>query len=111
MDKPRAICLFVDHWPPLFPMHGPARYAQTLARGLVGRGLEIHIVTTHPNIESDFVQNGYEVHVRRVHAVPFVSRFQRGITESFQIWKMIEALNNKYAFDVVEFTNVEGVGF
>ena len=111
MSWPKAVCLYVDHWPPLFPMHGPARYVGTLASGLAARGVDTHVVTSHPNFEDDFKENGYHVHVRKTPRFAVVSRFQSGIGESFNVWKAIESLHRKYRFEIVELTNVEGIGF
>lgn len=110
VTEPTKICFCVDGWPTFFPMHGPARYVQTLARGLVARGCEVHIVTGHPTIERDFVEEGYHVHARKTPSAPIISRWQPGIGESFLLWRAIEALHRKHRFDLVEFTNVEGVG-
>jgi len=111
MSRPKAVCLYVDHWPPLFPMHGPARYVGTLASGLAIRGVDTHVVTSHPKVEDDFTENGYHVHVRRAPRFAVVSRFQSGIGESFNVWRAIESLHREHHFDIVEFTNVEGIGF
>lgn len=92
-------------------MHGPARYVQTLARGLGNQGIDVHIVTPHPTLHRDFAEDNYHVHVRRVSFIRGISRLQPGIAESFQLWRAISALKNTYHFDVVEFTNVEGMGF
>lgn len=39
------VCLCVDHWPTLFGMNGAGRYAQTLARCMAKRGIEVHVLT------------------------------------------------------------------
>jgi glycosyltransferase involved in cell wall biosynthesis len=109
--RPSKICFCVDHWPTFFPMHGPVRYVQTLARGLVARGVEVHVVTAHPTIERSFVEEGYHVHARRAPPLRVASRFQPGIGESLHLWRAIRALHQRRRFDVVELTNVEGVGF
>src|SRR6187402_3547519 len=102
MNRPKALCLYVDHWPPLFPMHGPARYVSTLASGLAKRGVDTHVVTSHPTLEDDFKESGYHVHVRKAPGFPVVSRFQSGIGESLNIWRAIEALHRKHKFEIVE---------
>jgi glycosyltransferase involved in cell wall biosynthesis len=92
-------------------MHGPARYVQTLARGLADRAVEVHVVTPHPDLYRDFTEASYHVHLRQVSFVRGVSRLQAGIAESFQLWQAIRVLQQQHHFDLVEFTNVEGIGF
>lgn len=101
---------YCDGWPTFAPMHGPARYVQTLARGLVARGVEVHVVTAHGE-DRDLVEDGYHVHARRAPRARVVSRVQPGIGESFHLWRAIERLHRTHRFDVVELTNVEGAGF
>lgn len=109
--QPSKVCFCVDRWPTFFSMHGPVRYVQTLARGLVASGVEVHVVTAHPTIDRDFVEDGYHVHARQAPPLRFVSRLQPGIGESLHLSRAIRALHRRHRFDVVEFTNVEGVGF
>jgi glycosyltransferase involved in cell wall biosynthesis len=78
---------------------------------MVERGVEVHVVTAHPTIEQDFVEQGYHVHVRVAPPLRLVSRFQPGMGESLHIWRAIRALHRQQRFSVVEFTNVEGIGF
>jgi glycosyltransferase involved in cell wall biosynthesis len=92
-------------------MHGPARYVQTLATELGKIGCVVHVVTAHPGPETDFKEGNYTVHTRRAKPWRFVSRFQPGIGESKRISTAIEHLVRLHNIDVVEFTNVEGVGF
>jgi glycosyltransferase involved in cell wall biosynthesis len=92
-------------------MHGPARYVRTLASGLASRGVDTHVLSAHPTRNEDLIENGFTVHLRTAPRFAVISRFQPGIGESFHIWKAFESLNRQYGFDLVEFTNVEGVGF
>ncbi len=111
MAERLTVCFYCDRWPTFSPMHGPARYVQTLARGLVARDVTVHVVTAHPESETDFIEDGYAVHARVLRPFRVVSRFQPGIGESYGLWRAIHQLNTRHRFDVVEFTNVEGVGF
>lgn len=43
--SPLTICLCVADWPSLSSMNGAGRYAQTLARCMAKRGIEVHILT------------------------------------------------------------------
>lgn len=108
--SPLRICFCVDHWPTFHSMHGQVRYVQTLARGLVSRGCQVHVLTGHPE-PLDFVEDGYHVHARPTPPFRVVSRFQPGLGESFHLARAIRALNREHRFDVVEFTNVEGAAY
>lgn len=110
MKKALNICLCVDRWPTFYPLHGPARYAQTLARGLVARGQTVHVLTPHPEVHRDFEEDGYLVHSRAVAPLRFASRLQRGLGESLGLWKALRALRRTHPIDIVEFTNWEGLG-
>ena len=106
----RSVCLCVDNWPKFSMMHGPVRYVQTLARGLVARGVDVHILTPVRSPQSVFQEDGYWVHPCLVKPLRVVSRFQPGLGESWGVWRALEALRKTCPLDVVEFTNVEGVG-
>lgn len=108
--RPLRICFCVDHWPTFYSMHGQVRYVQTLARGLVARGCEVHVVTGYPE-PRDFVEDGFHVHARPAPPFRVVSRFQPGLGESYHLARAIRALHRAHRFDVVEFTNVEGAGY
>ena len=104
------VCFYCDNWPSFAQMHGAARYAQTLAKGLVARGVETHILTSHHE-EQDLLEDGYHVHARRAPPVRAVRRFQPGLGESFHVWRAVEQLHRRHQFDLVELTNVEGIGY
>lgn len=111
MATVRAVCICSDHWPRFYPMHGPARYVQTLARGLVRRGVDVHVLTAHAGPEEDFEEDGYMVHSRVASPTRVLSRFQPGLSESYHLSRALDRLDRAHHFDVVEFTNIEGAGF
>lgn len=110
-SRPLKVCFYCDHWPSLGAMHGPARYVQLLAGGLIERGCAVHVVTAHEGPPIDFAEGGYLVHARPARPLRVISRFQPGVGESRDIARAIGAIDMDEHFDVVEFTNVEGAGF
>ena len=104
------ICLCVDRWPTWFPLHGPARYVRTLARGLAAGGHRVQVLTPHPTLDSDSEEDGYLVHSRIARPLRGVSRFQPGLGESLAMWRALKQLHRAERFDVVEFSNWEGLG-
>lgn len=108
---PARVCFCVDRWPTFYGMHGEVRYVQTLARGLVARGVEVHVVTDHPTLVTDLVEDGYHLHTRKTPILPVVSRWQPGLGESHAMYRAILELHRRHPFDVAEFTNYCGIGF
>ena len=106
----RSVCLCVDNWPKFSMMHGPVRYVQTLAKGMVERGVAVHILTPVKRPEKAFEEDGYWVHPCLTKRLPVASRFQPGLGETWGLWRALEALRRTHSIDVVEFTNVEGLG-
>jgi glycogen(starch) synthase len=108
---PVRICFCTDHWPTFGPINGTARYVQTLARALVKLECEVHVLTAHKGPVLDAIEEGVHVHSAPVAPFRFVGRFQPGLGESRGLSHAIAALNARYRFDLVEFSNVEGIGF
>lgn len=110
-ERPLRIGLYCDRWPTFHPMHGPARYAATLAEGLGAAGIEAHVLTAEPGPARSIPQQGYILHTCPTRPLRLVSRWQPGLGESRAIAGAFRSLHAKAPFDVLEFTNVEGVGY
>lgn len=109
--RPLRIGLYCDRWPTFHPMHGPARYVATLAEGLAASGIETHVFTAEPGPARALPERGYTLHTCATQPLRILSRWQPGIGESRAIAHAIRTFHATAPFDVLEFTNVEGVGF
>jgi len=83
----------------------------TLAEGLAAAGIETHVLTAEPGSVRSVPERGYTLHTCTTRPFRFVSRWQPGIGESRLIAHAFRSLHATAPFDVLEFTNVEGVGY
>lgn len=90
-------------------------YTKNMARALVGRGHEVHIMSCGGDENRDYEQEGVSVHVRRLHRVRGMRRVFRSPRSALALelalscWRETKRLG--IPFDVVEVPDFRAEGF
>lgn len=110
------ICLVSREFPPETDWGGIGRYTYLLAKGLVERGHNVHVVTqTFQDEEYEYIENGVYVH-RIKHPEIFkvkipLEEFARRLEYSWRVYRKILELIDKYNIQIVEGPNFSGECF
>jgi hypothetical protein len=110
LDFNLSICLVSREFPPETDWGGIGRYTYLLAKGLVKRGHQVHVITqTFQDEEYDYMEEGIQVH-RIKHPEIFKARkpfeeLARRLEYSWRVYRKIMELIDKYNIDIVEGPN------
>ena len=105
-----TICFVSDCYPTFPSFGGIAIYTQLIARALVRRGHQVHVVVTLAEENADFEDEGVQVHLRRVRWMPVIGKWFPGLGESLRIARILAGLNRRHRFDLIEIPHWEGMG-
>jgi len=105
-----VLCIVSDSYPPRQPFGGIAIFTQGAARILAARGHSVHVLSQTLGEPEDTMDGAVHVHFRRIAPTRCFGKDLPVLGKSFSMAREFGKLHARFAFDLVEFPNFEGLG-